>query len=276
MDTDELTLDSLEDQTASTQDAGGSVSDQSGTPQPSDASQITITPYTDDEVKHLLESDGKLDSNKLTPSQKLIQRSFEKYYQKRYQEGARQTRQVDQRATAPPTIEEMYDQNPDGTMDQIDMAIIQAKREDPFSEKVIQLEAVQKKLLRRDLRKQSEESTATRNISFAQEAIRKDIPDFDSKREKLNEFAEKELGIQGEELSLLTDPNVMGSLAIKLTKAVNTIFDRFNVLSQADKKEVKPKPPQLERAGASEMDKSTKDPLKMSYPEYKKWREANP
>ena len=269
---DELTLDMLGSGTPDNPEEG--IQTQSVEPTPTEPTKVVPTVYTPEELKTI--DHRTLDINRVPPEYRPWVESYQKSLQGDYTRKTQALADERRKVTAQPTIEEMYDQNPDGIMDQIDMAIIQAKREDPFSEKVIQLEAVQKKLLRRDLRKQSEESTATRNISFAQEAIRKNIPDFDSKREKLNEFVERELGIQGEELSILTDPNVMGPLAIKLTKAVNTIFDRFNVLSQADKKEVKPKPPQLERAGSSEADKSTRDPMKMSYPEYKKWREANP
>ena len=46
------------------------------------------TPYTDEEAAAILESGGNLDSKRLSPTQRLVQQSFEKHYTKGYQEVA--------------------------------------------------------------------------------------------------------------------------------------------------------------------------------------------
>ncbi len=233
-----LTKEMLEEPPdGSTQHGEEVVSGEGVTTQPPETVTVGPKPYTDAEVEAILEADGKLDSTRLTPSQKLIQKSFERHYQRRYQDLATKKREVER----PParTVYEQFDQDPSGVMKDLRVAIAQKKKEDPFSDEVIRLETLRDELLERGMTRGREESRVSRAASEAEGQIRKAIPDFEVKAPKLTEFAVNELGFSMEEIDVLSDPAKVGPLAVKVTKAINVIYDRFNAGTAAGKKEVK-------------------------------------
>jgi hypothetical protein len=104
--------------------------------------------------------------------------------------------------------------------------------------------------------------------------VRKAIPDFDSKVDKLTTFAIETGGFSIEEINQLIDPAVMGNMAVKMRLAIKKLYDTINAGKSAETKLVKPIPPSLERAGSGAITvEGTRDPAKMSPSEYRRWRE---
>src|SRR3990167_2359251 len=74
-------------------------------------------PYTDEEANEILESGGELDAKRLTAAQKLIHKSFDKHFTRRFQEAADARRMYEAKAaevSAPKTIYEAFDNDPAG------------------------------------------------------------------------------------------------------------------------------------------------------------------
>ena len=213
-----------------TQPAEGQGQEQGEQPQ-------TEKPYSDEEVVKILESDGKLDSRRLTPTQKLVQQSFAKHANKGFQEIAQMKRdmqsqleQVRQNAAPPRSIEEAYARDPRGVLNFIDQQIESQKLEadkDPFNaiKQLAHLQAWRNRLT--DMGVQAIETRRQFNevtTSTLQE-VAEAIPDFGPEKQKaLTEFAVQELGYTMEDLSQLTDPR-RGRLAAQVVKTINAAYD---------------------------------------------------
>lgn len=257
---------------------GGDSSTATTTPEPQ---KPDLKPYTDEEVIQILESGGKLDSNRLTPIQKLIQRSFESHFTRRYQELADLKREYEAKIkeheaklvelSRPKTIYEAFDQDPVGVKRTLNEMLLTKEAEDPFSEDVRKLKKLKADLEIYETQKRVQESQLDKIAYENEMAVRNAIPDFDTKVDKLTDFAIKELGFTNEEISYLTDPRYVGNLASKITIAVNALYDKFNAGKTAEKKAVKPTAPSLGRAGETkEQTKPSVDIKSLSDDEFEK------
>lgn len=227
-------------------------------------------PYTNEEVQNILDADGKLDSNRLTPAQKLIQKSFERHSQKVWQEAAEVKRQYEQAIKAQPTVDpkenyyQRFIQNPMAFLNEINGAIFKLSEVQPFDDNYVETQkqkafyqAIKEEFMERRRLEVENVRNAELMSSQAKFSIAKDIPDFESKAQALTQFAVDELGFSLEEITKLTDPITNGPLAVKLTKAINKIYDAMNAGVSAEKKLIKNPPKSLERAGSGATGKAS-------------------
>lgn len=217
-------------------------------------SEPGIKPYTDEEASRILETGGKLDSSRLTQSQKLLQQSFERHSTKVWQDAA-EARKAFEAKTAelskPKTIYDAFNADPVGVKRSLNEMILQKEAEDPFSEDVLKLKRMKGDLEIYEMERREYGKKFNGLVSENLNTIRNAIPDFnDSKAQEITDFAIKELGFTNDEVEYLTDHR-HGNLAAKVTIAANKLMQRFNAGSSAEKKIVKPTAPALGRAGES-------------------------
>ena len=197
-----------------------------------------VKAYTDEEVVQILDGDGKLDSNRLTPTQKLVQRSFARHAEKGYQEIARMKKDIEavketSRVQEPPrTIEEAFDRNPQDVLGWIDGQIASMATEadnDPLKalKQIAQLQATRNRLTDRQLSTTETKRTQRETYDSVERAILEAVPDLNEKQAKLTEFAINELGYTEEDLARMTDPR-MGRVAINTVKSINKAYDAMH------------------------------------------------
>jgi hypothetical protein len=181
-----------------------------------------VKAYTDEEVVQILDGDGKLDSNRLTPTQKLVQRSFARHAEKGYQEIARMKKDIEavketSRVQEPPRI--------DG---QIASMATEADN-DPLKalKQIAQLQATRNRLTDRQLSTTETKRTQRETYDSVERAILEAVPDLNEKQAKLTEFAINELGYTEEDLARMTDPR-MGRVAINTVKSINKAYDAMH------------------------------------------------
>ena len=218
--------------------------------------QAEVIAYTPEEVEELLKGDGQVDFRRLSPEGQAIWKSVDRGLKPKLEERSRLLDEVQQlRSYQPPTqppppppnnIYGMFQQDPDGTLRQVKQALYNAKLKDPFSEEVTKLEMLRDDLTEKSMVMTRNAFNSQRAMDSAYSTVKSYIPDYETKREKLTEFAGG-LGITKEELGFLTDPTVFGNLAPKLTLAINTLYDKMQV-GDIKKKEVK-KAINVEKAG---------------------------
>lgn len=268
---DELTLQGLEGQQVPTQGQVQGDQPEGGVQTPTQESQKQSDHYTDDEVNQLLETDGRLDANRLTPTQKLIQKSFDRHFQKRFQQLAEERREVAQ--TRPQNIFEEFDRNPGGVMQVVRQAILQAKGEDPFSPKVSQLEALKDDLMYRQMTMNQYQTESSRVMTETLSEVRRILPNLEESKPVLEEFAKSEYGFTDDDLSYLTDPTIHGQG--RVLKLIKFIKKNYELVNPGKGKEVKLTPNKLERVGhTTESEDKGSNPETWSYTKFKAEREA--
>jgi hypothetical protein len=242
--------------------------------------------YTEDEFNEILDNDGKFDAKRLTPAQKVIQKSFERHYQKKYQEVAELKRQLEtqkQQETNPTESDDdkwyrAYSANPVQVLDTLNAKIGELETIDPWDEKykearasIAKINAFKDRLVARQ-RQESEIATRTSQISnqIIGEVVQA-IPDFAERSEKLTEFAKSQYGFTNEELSYLTSP-AMGNVAVKVIKAINQMYNVANAGKTAETKRVKTSVPKVsnEASGASAPKKTKTNFSAMSTEDFSK------
>lgn len=303
-------LDAPEIADSATQEGPGeqaSSEEQSGQPQPSTDSSIptkevvTTNPYTDEEATALIESEGKLDASRLTPAQKLVQKSFERHYNPKFQANAEKERQLyeyEQRLNAlaqqvqpapPRNIEEAYYRDKQGTLAQID-AVIEQKFTDMENAEAYRLMKLKENLLQGEKDKDTQSDKLNQYVSTLSNQARlemiEDMPDFVSKAPILDKFA-SDNGVDSRLLAFLTNAPVLDALlknagihdmdgvkAVKqIVKFVNAAHERATAGLTAETKKHIPTPKPLSSAGARSTGASNSNDLSgLSYAEYRKAR----
>lgn len=236
--------------------------------------QPSVRAYTDEEVQSILEADGKLDSNRLTPTHKLIQKSFERHTQKVWQEAAEAKKQYEQALsktqpkdnTGDPkeAYYQRFTQNPMEVLQEISNVMFKLSDIQPYDDNYMEAQkqkAFYQAIKDEFLARRQIETENVRNAELLSTQVKlnitKDIPDFDTKAQALTTFAQEELGFSIEEISRLTNPAITGNLAVKITKAINKFYDAMNANVSAEKKLIKNPPKPLERAGAGATGKAS-------------------
>ena len=221
-------------------------------PKPVGSEIIKQQPYTDEEAFEILESNGTLDSKRLTPSQKLIQRSFDSHYTKKLQETAETRRQYEAKMSEPKNIFEAFERDPSGVRRQLNEAIFQKASEDPFSEETLKLQKLKGDLEIFEIESRKNSQMADNIVKENDSFVRNAIPDFnDKKAQELTNFAIQEMGLTVNDIAYLTN-HQHGGLAGKITVGINKLYQKFNAGKTAETKAVKPiAPPSLGRAGTS-------------------------
>jgi hypothetical protein len=242
--------------------------------------------YTPDELEALLQSEGEIDTSRLSPEGKLLMKSFQRGFDQKFQQLAelrkRLEGQVQQRQPNKwEALVNEYMQNPAQVNAEIMSHIKRLVAIDPtdpnYAEaqrKIVELQEVKDRLVLE--RQERLEGMRRQELLYAtaKREILEAIPDFERKAPKLTEFAVG-LGLSNEEIETITDPTKFGPLAVKLTKVLNKVYDKLNASQTAEGKVKKDAPTPLVRAGSGgELEKTkSKDPSEMSMSEYRKWRE---
>jgi len=210
--------------------------------------------YTAEEMKNL--DPEIVDTTRIpteyVPFYKAMLAGFTKNQQKKMAEIQKQALKEPvpaQTATKPSTIYEAFDQNPQQVLTDVRNAIYQKKEADPFDPDIIKLEKMRDELVERGMQQQAQKAEIERVVNQVNTLIAKEIPDIETKRDSLNEFA-GELGLSMEELNTLTNPVYLGPLAAKLAIALNKAYNMRNQATDArknlEKKKVKTAPKVLE------------------------------
>lgn len=236
--------------------------------------------YTTEELDYILASNGEIDTDRLSPEGKVLLKSFQRDYTKKYESLANEKKELIDQSS--PRVKEYakFKNNPKAYLQMVEDIADELESKDPYDDNA----RIQAKQIRRmakefeyDLR---EEDNKRKEISYitakANADIMSMIPDFKERIPKLNEFATATLGLTMEELGVITNP-MLGPLAVKLTTVLNNMYNIVNAHKTAEKKVIKPQPNQLNRAGSSGPVKAKEsNPLKLNQKDYEKWLKDNP
>lgn len=244
--------------------------------------------YTPQELEALLQSGTEVDTDRLSLEGKVLMKSFQRGLEPKFQQLADMRKRMEaesERSQDPrEQVFRRYMQNPAQVVAEINTEIRKLEIVPPTDEEnyikarqtIVALGELKDEM---GLRRQGViESHRTQETTFAkaQAEILADIPDFAEKREALTDFAIG-LGLSREEVLAISDPTLFGPLAVKVTKALNTLYNQANAGNSAEKKVKKDAPKPLARAGSGgrlEGEARERKPEEMSMPEYRRWREG--
>jgi len=273
---------------------GSSGTDPSSEPNVPQPDGLQKTPYTAEELSALLESDGEIDTSRLSAEGRAIQKSFQRGLDKKFKELSEQRREpsVQQRQEPSDPKEKLfreYMQKPGDVLRRINAEIEKLEASDPAEENYGQKrrDIARFQALKEEFRDRKEqvlqfESVMDRVSSESERDLLTAYPDYFQKAEQLTQFA-LDAGLDRNTVNILTDPRAQivlpdGRLifmpAAAIAKAVYKLFGKSNIGKSADSKEVK-KGQSLGRPGSGSGDKTvskTKTPDEMSYEEYKAMR----
>lgn len=229
------------------------------------------TPYTDEEVVAILDQDGALDAKRLTPTQKLVQRSFEKGVTRKFEEAAKiksqaeeqikqiqtwqqQVQQAYQQQNNPEAwVFQQYMQNPQAVINDINATIAQLETVSPYDDDIYkQARAnIAKLQAYKDTFREQREAVIGSQMMLhqsrqAQEAEFAKIPDFAAVAPQMEQYAVQKLGLLPQDIAFLKDPAIPYGLGTRLIKALYGVYKDMNA---AKLKEIKA-PPALGRPGS--------------------------
>jgi len=243
--------------------------------------------YTPQELEALLQSEGEIDTSRLSTEGKALMKSFQRGMEKKFQQVAEMRKAAEAQAKPQDPREQLfqrYVQDPGGVTDEINSEIEKLESVDPAD---AQYAAARKTIARLHALKDGFFTKRQSVIEHGQQAdiivantqaeITKAIPDFETKAPKLTEFAVS-LGLTLKEVQALTDPMVVGPMALRLTKAINAAYDKINAPRTAETKVKKDAPPPLQRGGSGktlEKKVDDDDPGQKPMGEYLTWRKKH-
>ena len=250
-------------------------------------------PYTPEELETLLKEDKDVDTSRLSAEGKVLMKSFQRGTEKKYQTLAEQRKEIEQQkkefedqkkqSNDPRVILfQEYLKDPITTFNNINTEIEKLEAVEPTDPnyRVARNMIVKLTRLKDDFR-ETRQGMSERNanvgatVNVANAAIIHRIPDFETKADKLTEFAIEDLGMTLEDVRHLSDPAIHGERAVRLVLAINKLYDKAHLNDSAEKKVNRKAPSPLGRAGSGGSLESEKPeaPGDMKYPEYRKWRE---
>lgn len=249
-------------------------------------------PYTDDEVVGILEKDGALDARRLTPTQKLIQKSFERGVTQKFQEAARLKSEVEtqrnqlqewyqqeqnkllQQQNPEMWVFQQYLQNPQAVIRDINTSIAEFEKVSPYNEEEYAKARANIAKLQgyKDTFREARESMYVNQAMLHQSKVTMDaelakLPDYQNIAPKMAEYAVKELGLLPQDIAFFQDPAIPYGLGTRIQKALYSAYTKMNA---GKLKEIK-NPPALGRPGSpsgvvSREDAPPDDPV-----EFRKW-----
>lgn len=221
------------------------------------------TYYTPEEIEDILASDGELDSKRLSPEGRLLQRSFQKGLTPKLQERSELKKRLEElekrvQPQRPATIDEAYDQDPHGTLSYIDSEIAKARtkiKDDPLAaiDEIEGLRTVRDRLRDRDLTATKNQIKVNEIVDDVRSEVLGEIPDFDERADKLSDFAMNRLGYSLQEVQKFSDPMAVGKMAKTFISMVNQKYEMENASKTLPKKEVRTVP-KTESPGKGELD----------------------
>lgn len=237
----------------------GQITEVQSQEEPTTSAEEEIQPYTSEELEEAIRT-GKVDYRRLSPEGKAIWASVDRGLKPKLEEAARLRewkeqvepllqniimRQQQPQGQVDP-FESAFLQDPDGTLRTLRQKILEKKREDPYSEEVLRLEALKDELQER--RNQIQLQLLATNLvkTEALHKVKSVIPDFETKKTKLVEVAQ-ELGFTPQEIDYFSNP-LVNPAAVKFVLALNQIYDKFNAVD-LKKKQVKENV-KVEKAGS--------------------------
>lgn len=243
--------------------------------------------YTPEDLEQLLQTDGDVDTSRLSSEGKLLMKSFQRGTDKKFQDLAAMRKSLDSQRSASDPREDLFQEyahDPAGVVRKINEEIERQETVDPTEARYSEARKIIARLhgLKDDfqVRRQGlvEHSQQTSALVASTEAeISKAIPGFQEKASKLTDFAVG-LGFSLAEVRSLTDPTVVGPMAIKMTKAINAAYDKINAPKTAEAKVKKEAPAPLQRGASSKaLDRKTDDgdPGQKTMGEYLVWRKKH-
>jgi hypothetical protein len=246
--------------------------------------------YSPEELEDLLNTDKTVDTSRLSPEGRLLMKSFQRGYDKKFQTLAEKNKEVssqleqirDPQMRAKAELFYEYLQNPRSALGKINQELERFEMVHPtdgkFSEArlaIRKLENLKEEFLYNRQQMVEGESQKQSVVSRTTAMLLDEIPDYSNKADKLTKFATDELGMTLEDIRHLTDPTVSGDRAVRVTVAVNKLYEKFNAGKNAEKKVDKKAPAPLGRAGAAnESAADATDLSNLPMPEYIKRREA--
>ncbi len=183
-------------------------------------------------------------------------KSMQADYTRKTQEIAEIKKQlIEQAKPKPSNIFEAYLQDPDGVSNYIDQEILKANQEADY-ETAEKLRLLKTRLIEERTKYLERMISGEKIYQQVYGTILSHIPDYETKKDKLTNFAIQEFGLTPEEIMMLTNPQITGALAAKLTIAVNKIYDKLHATKLAEQKIKKQTPSPLARASGAGSDKS--------------------
>lgn len=181
-------------------------------------------PYTNDEVQELLKEEvPQIDRRRLTPELQLAVNAVQGGLTAKLQERGELKKKVEeletrfQQAQAQPqqsapgqkTVDQMFAENPQGTLAELRNAIAQKENDDPLGEDVVKLRNLRDYLMERYMFAQTDNTRDQAMSTSVFDNVRKAIPDYDDKVESLNQMAVDNYGFTKEDIGYLTYPSAV-------------------------------------------------------------------
>ncbi len=245
------------------------------TPDPEPAAKEEKEPYTEEEIQQILQSDGEIDTTRLSPAEQATMKAMQRGFTPKLQEAAELRKEVKELREAmeqakpkeqPADIYEAYDQDPEGVIRYVDNQINDLVATDPVGNmaNIRQLESLKFDFNRREVQKIREQSSTQTEQNQIMSQILSAVPDLAVKQHALKEFALQELGYTEEELAYETNPATAGAKAARSIARINTAFDKAQAKKTVTQKRTKKKPTKVETPSKSGYDKPDVDELKIT------------
>jgi len=246
-------------------------------------------PYTQEELEYVLINDLPVDSDRLTPEGKVLQKSFQRGYTRKFTELSQLRKefeaQRDSERSPKDKLYSRYKANPASVVAEINQTIAELEELDPTDEhykearrKITQFNALKDEFALMRQQEIDQSRFLGDSAEKGRNMIVTAIPDFEEKIPHLTQFA-MSVGLTYDDVLVLTNPNIMGGeRAAKITIALNKLYDMINAGDSVEKKTIRRNPPRLNRSGAgSETPKgeiNVKEIESKSMADYRAWREG--
>jgi hypothetical protein len=242
------------------------------------------TVYTPEEVAELLKTGSNVDTSRLSVEGQLLMKSFQRGYDDKFKALAEEKKKFEPtpQSEAPRAkLFRRYTENPMGVTAEINAEIEKLEGVEPGDQDyqnarrlIAQLHAMKDEF--RESRTYISEGQKMKDSIYvkADAAVHAAIPDWETKEPKLTEFA-LSLGLELDDIKVMTDPTIMGPRSIRFIKTINAVYDKMMAGMTAEKKVDKKAPTQLGRPGSASTTTEVggeKALDKMSYEEYKAHR----
>lgn len=162
-----------------------------------------------------------------------------------------------QEATQSQSLEEWYEADPQAATYAINQEIARLQVDDPYNPQTLaQIEYLRDKKI--ELAKTVDTRVQTRNMELYNDA-KKLVPDYETKKEQLFDFATTSLGFSQEDLFRMTNPNIVGkSAALNMLKVINSQYDSANAVKTVNQKKATTQATKVEKPGdGSNMEAAT-------------------
>lgn len=241
-------------------------------------------PYSNEEIAELLTLEQEVDTDRLTPEGKILMKSFQSGFNKKFEKLAEKQRLLDEKLNQPKeqpvNAREKYYQEflerPEKVMAEINNTITELEA-DPYDEEnrknIAALRTMRDEFLVRktsDSEKKTlvESKKAELYATYTKE-IYDAIPDYEKKVPELNKLA-GDLGLTMEDLGFICNPLNTGKYAAKLTKVLHKAYTIINAGKSAAKKIDKTPPKELGRSTGSQPPSVSVDLSQLPQEEFEK------